>query len=610
MCAAIQFSVSHCRRLPRFQFDFVGVNMATPSPSTPARYRLGRAQRPEVEETMKKKETIQHSKTALLWGMVNFIMATAMLFELFLGPVARSLNLTHPVVWYSECAIAAVFTFNFLVDFISYLGPALSPKPVELTEKQQKLLGVKDSDPGFKVSPEKAPSSVSPDGTIPFSPSNVSFSPGSSFSSHGSGSPGSPGSTNTTMSPSLFSPLTPISPLSSSYTSPSSPGHVTYHNQSQSFYGSPSTSFGRNTSPYTSMNTYGLSALFRETPDSNGLMRRASRNSPMSADNVISDMGSLRQYLQEQEEREFKSQLASDSSPSSGPSYWNFNRSAMDYTPVLRKYQYQIASRSPQSAKKRSSDDPDHPAKYTGDEVWLKLGVSREELDCWTENLRKWLSQTIFRRLVTQINEINRELSKIGCEDMQIGEVSISTLKQLGVTKSQYVPTLNTVIPFLEVTSKQEYLVERIKELGKGGCLSDFNWNGGCDVKGKPWGEHLPTDCAIVMHALCSYMDSRLPPHPKYPDGKTFTSEHFIKTPTKPNLTKKDQLLLYQTGINPPHYKVINGDDTWDVVKGRNNMFHCILLFLHHIKTKEHGMLGRVNLGMSGINILWVLDTS
>ena len=36
------------------------------------------------------------------------------------------------------------------------------------------------------------------------------------------------------------------------------------------------------------------------------------------------------------------------------------------------------------------------------------------------------------------------------------------------------------------------------------------------------------------MHVFCTYLDSRLPPHPKYPDGKTFTSQHFIQTPDKP----------------------------------------------------------------------------
>lgn len=39
----------------------------------------------------------------------------------------------------------------------------------------------------------------------------------------------------------------------------------------------------------------------------------------------------------------------------------------------------------------------------------------------------------------------------------------------------------------------------------------------------------------LVMHLFCCYLDSRLPAHPKYPDGKSFTSQHFVKTPDKPS---------------------------------------------------------------------------
>ena len=43
-----------------------------------------------------------------------------------------------------------------------------------------------------------------------------------------------------------------------------------------------------------------------------------------------------------------------------------------------------------------------------------------------------------------------------------------------------------------------------------------------------------PPPPQILTHVLCTYLDSRLPPHPKYPDGKTFTSQHFSHTPDKP----------------------------------------------------------------------------
>ena len=38
------------------------------------------------------------------------------------------------------------------------------------------------------------------------------------------------------------------------------------------------------------------------------------------------------------------------------------------------------------------------------------------------------------------------------------------------------------------------------------------------------------------MHVFCTYLDSRLPPHPKYPDGKTFTAQHFSHTQDKPGM--------------------------------------------------------------------------
>lgn len=48
--------------------------------------------------------------------------------------------------------------------------------------------------------------------------------------------------------------------------------------------------------------------------------------------------------------------------------------------------------------------------------------------------------------------------------------------------------------------------------------------------------EKLFPHLQIIMHVFCTYLDSRLPPHPKYPDGKTFTSQHFVQTPNKPGI--------------------------------------------------------------------------
>ncbi|XP_074725499.1 transmembrane protein 209-like [Strix uralensis] len=110
----------------------------------------------------------------------------------------------------------------------------------------------------------------------------------------------------------------------------------------------------------------------------------------------------------------------------------------------------------------------------------------------------------------------------------------------------------------------------------------------------------------IVTHVFCTYLDSRLPPHPKYPDGKTFTSQHFIQTPDKPDTSNENVFCIYQSSINPPHHELIYRRHVYNLPKGRNNLFHTLLMFLSLIKTKESGMLGRVNLGLSGVNVLWI----
>lgn len=99
------------------------------------------------------------------------------------------------------------------------------------------------------------------------------------------------------------------------------------------------------------------------------------------------------------------------------------------------------------------------------------------------------------------------------------------------------------------------------------------------------------------MHVFCTYLDSRLPPHPKYPDGKTFTSQHFLQTPDKPgtgargrppsasgtasapsspavspNLSSTDTsnenvFCIYQSSINPPHYELIYQNHVYNLPK-------------------------------------------
>lgn len=44
-----------------------------------------------------------------------------------------------------------------------------------------------------------------------------------------------------------------------------------------------------------------------------------------------------------------------------------------------------------------------------------------------------------------------------------VAEASISSLKQAALVKAPLIPTLNTIVQYLDLTPNQEYLVERIK---------------------------------------------------------------------------------------------------------------------------------------------------
>jgi hypothetical protein len=68
------------------------------------------------------------------------------------------------------------------------------------------------------------------------------------------------------------------------------------------------------------------------------------------------------------------------------------------------------------------------------------------------------------------------------------------------------------------------------------------------------------------MHLFATYLDSQLPPLPQNPDGRPFTSVHFVKTPDKPP-QGVNTLAIYQVQMNPPHYVLLEGEDTLEVAK-------------------------------------------
>lgn len=529
-----------------------------------------------ISKALHKRRTLQTARWNMIWGILSLIIALILWIDIYDGAVSRYLRGYSPLLCYLEAAVAVMFSMNFLTDLYKYLSYSVFDAPLEISLAQKKILGISDQEDGFET-PTK----------------NSSVQKNDSMSE------------NLLLSHSILSSSTP----NNSDTKWSNSRSSTYLESPYSWNGnfSASPSWNSTSTPYSSglmdssvLSTSSSSWIYADKSNvvrSRTTSTQSKKLPPINAEDVIADERKLKQYLNEFENQDNRSLIGN-------PENWAFNGCGVDYAPLLQKYQYQLACKSPQSPTSR--DDADLLSQQTGDEVWTRLGVSWQETFCWIESLRRWISQTILSRVLKEIESINETLQRVGSPDLQISSVSVSMLQQRQTDPN--LKSLQAVIPYLDVTPNQEYLLQRLRELCKGGCMSEFRWNCGGNFKGKPWDEHLPTDSAIVMHFLCCYFDARLPPDTSNPNGKTFTNKHFLKTPDKPDLSKKDLICIYQSKLNPPHYQLVIGGAVNQLAPGRNNMFLTILLFIHHIKTKENGMLGRINLGLSGINILWIVN--
>uniref|UniRef100_A0AAY5ELX3 Transmembrane protein 209 n=1 Tax=Electrophorus electricus TaxID=8005 RepID=A0AAY5ELX3_ELEEL len=537
-----------------------------------------------IEKTMRMRREEQERQVVLAWAVLNVSLAGMIYTEMSGKLLSRYYNITYWPIWYIELALASLFSLNAVFDFWKYFKYTMAPSTIAITPEQHRLLGLRNS--GIQASPPQKPEKKEtpvPSQSSPLQGQNVlSFSPAR------------PPSTTPKFSPSCVSGFSP--PLST----PSSPGtHVNFCN----YYSEILPVLNCSSVPYPSSlgpaEGTSLRTRYRTSP--------SVFSSPGVKEDYMDDLKTLEKFLRSEEEKSHRSQLGKSASPSHSPTFWNYNRSVGDYAQSLRKFQYQPACRS--QAPSAHKDETELGSKQAAEEVWARVTTSRvvtDNIDSWTAKLRNWINDTILVHLVKEMDSINSQLRRTGSSELQIGEASISSLKQAAVVKASVIPTLSAIVQYLDITPNQEYLVERIKELAHSGCMSSFRWNGGGNLKNRKWDTDLPTDSAILMHILCTYLDSRLPPHPKYPDGKTFTSQHFIQTPHKPDLSNENLFCIHQSSTNPPHYQLVYQGHIYSLPKGRNNLFHTVLMFLFIIKTKESGMLGRVNLGLSGVNVLWI----
>lgn len=112
----------------------------------------------------------------------------------------------------------------------------------------------------------------------------------------------------------------------------------------------------------------------------------------------------------------------------------------------------------------------------------------------------QWISKTVVERVASEIDNVCTSLVRHGLSDSQPGNVGLDKLRKLAQSFSvTVIPTLPALVPFLELSSNQDYLVKRIKVLAKGGSMSEFKWNSGGSHNGKEWDSSLPTDTAVFL---------------------------------------------------------------------------------------------------------------
>ncbi|XP_067003995.2 transmembrane protein 209 isoform X2 [Anabrus simplex] len=525
---------------------------------------------PVMDCSMKVSETMRKASQSLKWGTINVVLLAIVFYD-----ISDPCPSYSKWIRYAEVGLAVVFAIGVIFHFCRYLWNTIGVQPVSLTPLQMKLLGIKKTDPYFKASTPVA-KPPSPDATaelLSTTPMNLSAISWRSTSYLSSGRSDS------------MSPNYSMSAASWEYM-PSSP-----------------------------MSTINYSGSLAHSPRSpvNASVLDQSNFSSISSVGVIEDEKSLNKYLQEFDEYEKSLEQPTTTTIST----WRSSPSTTeaDLTVPSRGYTYQLACPTPAlntaspGALTAEGGSPSS-LKHKSLELWRRLGVKPSMLTQWNSNLRMWISQTVLERLVMEFDAVDEAFQRYGLTDMKLGSVGLERLKKTAQMAQvvHNIPTLPNLVPFLEASTNQEYIVARIRELAKGGCMSDFRWNSGGSLHGKVWEEHLPTDSALVMHLLATYLDTQLPPQPQNPDKRPFSSEYLVKYPEKPP-TGKNSPIIQEVQVNPPHYVLIVGGEKFEVEMGRNNFFHTFLLFLYHLKTKEGGMLGRINLGPSGLNILWVINS-
>jgi len=504
---------------------------------------------PILKDALQRRNVLARAEGSGRAALVSLSLAALCLLEadqaLLLSLVCPALSPFSALALYClEMLLAAGLLAGGVGAAWAWLAPSYALAPLSLTARQFSLLRLPPSSPGFTRAPDPTPLNTSPTSPLP-------------------------------------GPLVSSPALSSSLA-----GH--------SWCGSPSTV------PVTPA---------RATP---------ATQFPPSPATPLTDPAQLASYLASYTEWEASTQSQSVlESPASPVVASPASRLDFSPDPRLSRPVYQLSSPDPPSLATTGSISSSGQQDQASARVLShRLGIEASELITWNENLRVWLTQTLLAPLVKEVDSVNSALPRLGVGDCTVGGAAVDRLRKVSQLPQVRagLPSLPALLPYLELSADQPYLLARLRELSSTGAMSKFRWNGG----GPGWTDRLPSDSEVLMHFLATYLDSRLLSTtstrltiPTDRAATPFSGVHYFtqeKDLSEKARKDKSTLALVQLERSPPHFVLQVGQERLDVGEGRNNLLHSLLLFLHTVKQDRAGLLARVNFGLSGLNILWVLD--
>ena len=287
-------------------------------------------------------------------------------------------------------------------------------------------------------------------------------------------------------------------------------------------------------------------------------------------------------------------------------------------------------------AIRKSSDKPSSSKDGAYNDDGLALQLYKKEgvapfMELWSENMRSWLSYCVLKPLTKWFDEVVEHMGKDALYQAQLSQVQ-SGVQKLQTQQANMFSVKPTLVGgasaaataqsqqqqqqhlaqrmklerlFGDFGSSREYVVERIRTLAQGAVLQSYNWCAGGKWKDKEWTTDLPTDAQIVCHLFCTHLDELVVPTDAAHLHDAFRSRYLVG---KDESAKQPAFAIVQRSVNPPHYNIVVNKEEWNVLRGRNNLFDALCLFIYVVKKDYKGVLDQRYLGGS-IGLLDVLST-